>query len=155
MPKMPHPTCRCAEQFQVHQATSGEYKRVKSILNQARHPTFIGPDQIRQSIVNGGVTIFAYKGVDVAVGVLNPKYNVLTVLSVIAAHQGHGLGTACLRYLQANFARVIESAVPFFERNGYTAIGALKQGRTLRTQIMVRKDVLTLAGRIARIYSTV
>jgi hypothetical protein len=47
---------------------------------------------------------------------------------------------------------VLESAVPFFERNGYTAVGELKHGNRLNTQVMVKSSLIPLAGRIARIY---
>jgi hypothetical protein len=50
---------------------------------------------------------------------------------------------------------VLESAVPFFERNGYTAIGAMKYGNALKTQIMVKKSLLDLAGRVSRVFADV
>jgi GNAT superfamily N-acetyltransferase len=125
---------------------------VKALLNRGQHPTFIGRKQVAQSAGNGGVVMFVYRAKDVAVAVVNARLNVLTVLCVVPEHRRHGLGSACLEYLQCNFARVIEATVPFFERNGYTSIGEMKQGRSLKTQIMVRKDLLTLAGRVAKLY---
>ena len=89
---------------------------------------------------------------DLAIAIVNPKLNCLLVLNVVPSHRSHGLGAAVLRYLQCNFARVLESAVPFFERNGYTSRGKLKQGKTLKTQVMVKSTLLTLAGRVTAIY---
>lgn len=139
----------------MSQLKSTEYRRFKHVLNAAKHPTFIGRQQVASAIRNGGGLVFTFEGEDVAVALVNPRLNVIVVLSVTASHQGHGMGSAVLKYLQANFARVVESAAAFFERNGYVKIGELKQGRKLRTQIMVRKDLIGLAGRIARIFSTV
>jgi GNAT superfamily N-acetyltransferase len=110
---------------------------------------------VRQAIKNGGALMFTFAGEDVAVALINPRVNVLTVLCVVPEHRGHGMGGACLAYVQANFARVVESAVEYFVRHGYVAIGKMKQGRRLRTQIMVRKDLISLAGRINRIFSTI
>ena len=74
------------------------------------------------------------------------------VLNVEPHHRSHGLGTAILKYVQANFARVLESAVPFFERNGYICVGALKRGNSLNTQVMIKSSLIPLAGRIAKLY---
>jgi GNAT superfamily N-acetyltransferase len=103
---------------------------------------------------NGGVFVFQFANEDIAVAVVNPALNCLTVLNVAPEHRSHGLGAAILRYLQCNFARVMESAVPFFERNGYTARGPMKIGKSLKTQVMVKSSLLTLAGRVSKIYRT-
>jgi hypothetical protein len=42
--------------------------------------------------------------------------------------------------------------VPWFLARGYISLGEPKQGRRYRTQVMVRADLLPLAGRIARIF---
>lgn len=97
--------------------------------------------------------IFTFAGFDVAVAVVNPRYNCLLVLNVHPRHRSHGLGSALLAYLQCNFARVLESAIPFFERNGYTGIGEMKQGNSLNTQIMVKRSLLDLAGRVSRVFA--
>ena len=89
---------------------------------------------------------------DVAVAIVNPAINCLLVLCVHPEHRGHGLGGALLAYLQCNFARVLESAVPFFARNGYQAIGEPHSGKSLKTQVMIKSDLIPLAGRVARIY---
>ncbi len=58
--------------------------------------------------------IFVFVDEDVAVAVVNPAINTLLVLNVLPEHRSHGLGSAILRYLQCNFARVVEGAIPFF-----------------------------------------
>jgi len=87
------------------------------------------------------------------VSIVNPMKNVLLVLNVTPEHRSHGLGTAILRYVQANFARVLESAVPFFERNGYTCVGSLKHGNSLNTQVMIKSSLIPLAGRLCKLYA--
>ncbi len=96
--------------------------------------------------------VFTFEFEDLAVALINPKLNVLQVLCVIPAHRGHQLGSALIAYLNASFARVLESAVDFFARNGYQSIGEMKQGKMLKTQIMVKSSLIPLAGRIAAIY---
>lgn len=48
---------------------------------------------------------------------------------------------------------MLESAVPFFERNGYTKVGSLKRGNSLNTQVMIKSTLIALAGRISEIYA--
>jgi hypothetical protein len=48
---------------------------------------------------NGGATVFMFAGEDIAVTVVNPKFNTLLVLNVLPAHRKHGMGAAILRYL--------------------------------------------------------
>lgn len=97
--------------------------------------------------------VFSFGGKDVSVAVVNPAINTLLVLNIHPEHRGHGLGSALLRYLQCNFARVLESAIPFFERNGYQVVGSLKQGKSLKTQVMIKSALIPLAGRVARLYA--
>ncbi len=97
--------------------------------------------------------VFALDGQDVGVAIVNPSINTLLVLNVHPRHRSHGLGAAILRYLQCNFARVLESAVPFFERNGYKAMGQMHQGKSLKTQVMIKSSLIPLAGRVARLYT--
>jgi hypothetical protein len=101
---------------------------------------------------NGGVFVFRYDGEDIAAAIVNPRLNCLLVLNVVPGHRSHGMGGAILRFLQCNFARVLESAVPFFEHNGYTSRGKIKTGKRLKTQVMVKSTLLTLAGRVSGIY---
>jgi hypothetical protein len=140
--------CLCAEGFEAVQAHSDEYSRVKRILNRGKHPTFIGRQIVLISTRNGGCTIFRFAGEDIGVSVVNPMKNVMLVLNVDPRHRSHGLGSAILRYCVPNFARVLETAVPFFERNGYAKIGNLKRGNALNTQIMVKSSLIPLAGRL-------
>ena len=145
--------CPCAKGFEAVQARADEYRRVKQILNRGKHPTFIGRSFVLVSTRNGGCTIFRFGGEDIGVSIVNPMKNVLLVLNVDPKHRQHGLGTAILHYVQANFARVLESAVPFFERNGYTKVGSLKRGNSLNTQVMIKSSLIALAGRISAIHA--
>jgi hypothetical protein len=54
-------------------------------------------------------------------------------------------------YIKINWVRAVESAVPFFEKRGYTRVGEWKQGRTLRTGILVRTSLISLAGRLRKV----
>jgi GNAT superfamily N-acetyltransferase len=147
------PRCGCAEGFQAIQAKADEYDRVKTILNRGKHPTFVGRRLVLISTRNGGCTIFRHAGADIGVSIVNPMKNVLLVLNVIPEHRSHGIGSAILRYVQANFARVLESAVPFFERNGYSRVGAIKRGNSLNTQVMIKSSLIPLAGRLSILYN--
>ncbi len=118
------------------------------ILDRGKHPTFIGRSLVLRSTRNGGVTIFRFAHHDIALAIVNPSTNVLLVLNVDPHHRSHGLGTAILRYTQASFARVLESAVPFFERNGYTSTGELHRGKALNTRVMILSSLIPLAGRL-------
>jgi len=137
--------------FVALQGRSGEYPRAKRILNAGKHPTFIGRSLYSTAARNGGVTFFQVAGVDAAVAIVQPRTNCLLVLCVHPAFRKLGLGQAVVAYLAVNFARVIESAVPFFERCGYVSIGEMKQGKRWKTQIMVLKSVRDLAGRVAQL----
>ena len=105
---------------------------------------------MRRAVANGGVFIFQHAGEDVAVALVNPRLNSLLVLTVLPNHRSHGLGSAIIAYLQCNFARVLESAIPFFERQGYRQIGDLKAGVRFNTGIMVKSALIPLAGRLPR-----
>lgn len=142
--------CQCASSFLVH--PTSDYARIKALLNTGRHPTFIGRNLIRRCAMNGGCMIFSAGGQDVACAVVNPAINVLLVLNVHPDHRSHGLGGAILDYLKCNFARVLESAMPFFARNGYQAVGAMHQGKRWKTQVMIKSSLIALAGRVAQIY---
>lgn len=126
---------------------------MKAIIDRGKHPTFIGRKLVLSCTRNGGCTIFRFRGEDIAVSIVNPRSNVLLVLNVVPEHRSHGLGTAILRYVQANFARVLESALPFFQRNGYSPVGKLKRGNRLNTQVMIKSSLIPLAGRLTEIYA--
>ena len=100
---------------------------------------------------NGGALFFEFKNEVIAVSLINPSCGVLMALNVTPAHRSHGLGRAIVNYLVPNFARVIESRVGFFESLGYVKIGKPKPGQALKTNIMVRKALFGLAGRLQRL----
>lgn len=137
--------------FVVKLGRCEEYQRAKTILNKAKHPTFIGRLMLRRWADNGGLLFFQVAERDAAVALVNPKNNCLMALSVLPEHRGRGLGSAIINYLQCNFIRSTEERVPMFERLGYVAVSDWKQGRKLRTRILVKKSVMELAGRLKRL----
>lgn len=141
---------RCPE-FVAIQGRSHEYARAKAILNVGKHPTFIGRSLYAVSTRNGGATFFTVNGRDAAVALVQTRTNCLLVLCVVPAFRGRGLGQAIVAYLQCNFARVIDSAVPFFERCGFVSIGRAKMGKRWKTQVMCRRSLIELAGRVSRV----
>lgn len=135
--------------FTVALGRPEDYPRMKQILNRGRHPTFVGRMSVARQAIQGGLLFCQVEGQDAGVAVINVRQSTALVFCFLPSYQGQGLGTAFMNYLRPNFARVITDMVPFFEqRLGYTSIGEPKQGRTLRTQIMVRTELLTLAGRV-------
>lgn len=129
-----------------------EYARAKRLLNIGKHPTFIGRDMLYRSALNGGLFFFQKDGKDVAVAMINPRLNILTVMNVLPEMRAKGLGKFIVNFLKPNWVRAIDSAKEFFEKNGYVSIGEPKQGRRFLTQIMVRKNLLNLSTRINRLY---
>lgn len=129
-----------------------EYKRAKTILNAGRHPTFIGRDMVCRNAVQGGLIFAVVNGTDAAVSVINVRNSTLLVFCVHPAFRKCGLGSQFIQFLRPNFARVVESAVAWFERNGYKQVGNWKQGRILRTAIMVRGELIDFAGRAKSVY---
>jgi GNAT superfamily N-acetyltransferase len=103
---------------------------------------------------NGGLLFFCVASHDVAVAVINPRLSVLLVLNVHPDHRHHGLGSAILTFLCPNWVRSVQHVAPWFERHGYVRVGSPKQGRRYLTQIMVRRTLLTLAGRISASHAT-
>ncbi len=132
---------------------SSEYDRAKKILNAGRHPTFVGRDTVCRNALQGGLIFAAIDDADAGVAVVNVRTSTLLVLCVHPKYRKAGLGAALLEFLRPNFARVVESAVPWFARNGYIQLGDYKQGRSLRTAIMVRGGLTELCGRLATIYA--
>jgi GNAT superfamily N-acetyltransferase len=147
-------SCRCVDHWQPQAGRVGEYRRAKHIFNQGRHPTFLGPQQVNGMLALGGVWFAQLDGQDIAVAIVHPRRSVLIALNVMPAHRSHGLGARFLHYLAPNWARVIESKTAWFERQGFKSLGDPKQGRSLRTQIMVREDLIGLAGRLDARLST-
>ena len=142
-------SCGCAAGFTVVLAREGDYAEFKTVLSRGRHPAFIGRDLFERNARNGGALFYRFDTTNnVAVSLINARSGILIALNVVPQHRGHGLGGAILRFLVPNFARVVESKVPWFEANGYRAIGKLKQGISLRTQVMARAELFGLAGKI-------
>ena len=146
-------SCQCRIRFSVRIGRAEDYQQAKNILNRGHHPTYIGPHMVRRSARNGGLIFFDFHSERLAVAVINAHHNILLVLNVIPEHRSHGLGTAIMQYLQVNWVRAIESAVPFFEHLGYIKIGEPKQGRQFITWLMVRKDLIELSGRLRALLS--
>lgn len=129
------------------------YRRAKALLNAGRHPGYVGPQMTARAAIHGGLLFAVATGgarsQDAAVAVVNPRNSTLLVFNVRPRFRGEGVGAWFLEYLRPNFARVVESAVPWFQRRGYIPLGAAKQGRKLSTQIMVRQELIALSGRAA------
>lgn len=140
--------CKCRVEFVVRLARQDEYAEFKRLLDVGKHPTFIGREMFSKNANNGGALFYIFAGGIVAASLINPKNGVLLVLNVHPQHRGHGLGGTIINFLMPNFARVLETKVPWFEKNGYVSIGRLKSGLKLKTQIMIRKNLLTLAGNL-------
>ena len=117
-------TPRCPD-FVAEQGRANEYRRAKAILNHGKHPTFIGRSLYATCARNGGVCFFRVGSTDAAVAMIGMRTNCLLVLCVEPHFRRLGLGAAALAYLQCSFARVVESAVPWFERQGFISIGEI------------------------------
>ena len=141
---------RCPD-FIAVQGRTNEYRRAKAILNVGRHPTFVGRGLYGSCARNGGAIFFTVDGQDAAVALISARSNCLLVLCVAPAFRNRGLGAAVVAYCQVSFARVIESAVPFFERCGFISVGEPKMGKRWKTQIMCLKSLTELAGRLSRL----
>ena len=131
-----------------------DYAIFKTALNAGRHPGFVGRENFCRCAENGGALIFFGADEQVAVALMNPKKNSLIALNVQPRFRGKGFGKMCLEYLKPNWVRAIESSIPFFESMGFWRVGALKVGQTLKTAIMVRRDLIGLAGRLGNILRT-
>lgn len=143
--------CSCALDFVPRVGRAHEYHQLKRVLDRAYFPTFIGRQSVQMQVPNGGVTLYEYAGDTIGATVINVNLGILNVLAVVPEHQGHHLGRAILAYTRPNFARVIEQKVGWFEAHGYTSLGAMHMGRRFRTQVMVRGELMQLAGRARRL----
>ena len=140
--------------FTIEIGAPQAYARAKSILNAGRHPVFIGPNMVARSARQGGL-LFAVvrRGQiprDAAVALVNVRTSTLLVLNVHPHFRGAGLGSKFLEFLRPNFARVLATTVPWFQQRDYAPLGEPRMGRSLLTQVMVRQELLGLAGRMAR-----
>lgn len=136
--------------FLVTLGRPDEYRRAKRLLDQGKHPTFVGRDTVTRQARQGGLLFARADDRDVAVAVVNVRRQVLLVMNVHPDWRGTGAGSWFLEFVRPNWVRAVESAVPWFEQRGYTPIGALKHGRALNTQVMVRSGLMELAGRVSK-----
>jgi len=143
--------CNCSKAFSVKLCRPQDYKIFKRILDQGNHPAFIGRDTFERNAVQGGALIYEFENEPAACSLIGIHFGSLVALNVSKKHRGHGLGQAIVNFLMPNFARVIEDRISFFEKCGYVKIGDLKNGITLKTQIMVRQNLIGLAGRLQRL----
>ena len=47
----------------------------------------------------------------------------------------------------------MEHKVKYFKKQGYKQIGKFKKGKSLRTAIMVKERLITMAGRLRKIFN--
>lgn len=142
--------------FTIEIAAPSAYPRAKSLLNAGRHPVFIGPNMVARSARQGGL-LFAvvrrgHHSHDAAVALLNVRTSTLLVLNIHPHFRGVGLGSSFLEFLRPNFARVLATTVPWFQQRHYSPLGEPQMGRRLLTQVMVRRELLGLAGRVAQYF---
>ncbi|GAG93987.1 unnamed protein product [marine sediment metagenome] len=142
--------CKCAKTFEVILARTTEYKDFKKILNRGVHPTFIGKNCFVVNATNGGALFYKFQDKIIAVSLVNPRLGVLLALNVLKEHRSHGLGSAIVDFLMPNFVRVVEDKIYWFEKQGYLSVGKIKQGIKLKTQVMVRKKLLSLVGNLKK-----
>jgi GNAT superfamily N-acetyltransferase len=126
-----------------------EYRRAKRLLDLGHHPTFIGRGCVERNAIQGGLIFAQLEKQDVAVAVIGIRNGTLLVLNVHPLFRSRGIGSQLLGFLRPNFARVIESRVAWFESMGYAPLGAMKKGRVYKTQIMVRKELMSIAAKLA------
>ena len=120
---------------------AGDYERAKTILNKARHPGFVGRELFYRCATTGVVCVATLDGIDLGVAMIAKEK--LQALSIIAAGQGKGVGTALMRRLQPRWVSSIADRVSFFERCGYKPFGAPKVGQNGKhaTQLIERGEV--------------
>ena len=144
--------CDCSQSFDVILGRVDDYKAFKKALDKSRYPTFVGRNMYSRCASNGGAFFYVFNDNNIAVSLINPHHGVFLALGVIREHQSHGLGKAITNFLAPNFVRVIGKNIPFFEALGYKSIGEPKQGIKLKTQLMVREKLLSLAGRLSSVW---
>lgn len=147
----PRTDCGCARGFRLEQGRAADARRAKRALDVGKHPAYLSVARLESASRKGGVFYAVFDGMDLGVAVIRPAVSSLTALNIHPEHRSHGLGGALLRWVAPNWARVIESAVPWFEQHGFEAIGPPRQGRRHKTFVMVRSDLIRLAGRLDRL----
>jgi GNAT superfamily N-acetyltransferase len=131
-----------------------DYVVFKRVLDRGKHPAFVGRETFGRQTRNGGALMYLLDDQIVAVSLVNAHHGVLLALNIVPQHRGHGIGSAIVNFLMPNFARVVSDKVGWFEKRGYVKVGSEKMGRSLKTQIMVRRELLSLAGRLNRLQKT-
>lgn len=149
-------TCECATRFVVRLAYPSDYPEFKRIIDKGRYPGFMGRSTMQSNAVNGGALFYHVESEPdpIAVSLINPHLSVSLAIAVVPAHQRHGLGTAIVEYLRPNFRRVIlenESWIRRCKTSKYEPIGTPHKGRKFLTQLMVRSELIDIAGRAARV----
>jgi len=135
-------------QYRVLCGDSVSYRRVKRMLDKGKHPAFIGRDMFSRCAVNGGVILARLDERDVAVAIVNPRLNILLALNVLPEFRNRSIGKMFVSFLKCNWARVIESSVPWFEGQGYVKVGSPKKGRAITTFVMIKKNIITMGDRL-------
>ena len=146
----PKTKCLCQSESQVSGMVLDDYKAAGRFLSRNEYPAWFGPMAFHRYITNGGGFWFHYQGIPVGVGILNPRLSSLGALAVAKEHRGHGLGTAIVEFLQPNFVRAVEDKVLYFEKLGFVPVGKMKKGIRLKVQVMCRKSLFHLAGRLKK-----
>lgn len=129
-----------------------QYSELKTVADVCRHPSFLGRKQFSRCAINGGAFLFLWHETVVAFALVDAKKNNLLAFGVVPKYRGQRIGETCIKYLNCNFARVLESAVPFFEKCGYQKLGELKKGKRLYTAVMVKKNLSDRCGRLRSIF---
>lgn len=144
-------TCECTTAFQVRLGREADGKEFKRYADKWGYPTFLGPSVLNRSAKNGGMFFFEVDGECVAVFLANAINSTGLALAVDPTHRAHGMFRTVMEYVRPNFVRVIDKFVPLFTRIDYRPLGEPKQGRKFKTQVMVRGELMELAGRVAQL----
>jgi GNAT superfamily N-acetyltransferase len=118
-----------------------EYDRAKAVLNKAKHPGFVGRELFFRCATSGVCCLAVVDGQDMGVALIAKGR--LQALSIIAAAQGKGVGSALMQRLKPEWVQSIAARVSFFEKLGYKAFGPAKIGQNGKhaTQLMQRGEM--------------
>lgn len=113
-----------------------DYERAKRVFDAAKHPGFIGRELVFRAAKQGQAVIAVLEGADVGVALVAKEK--LLALSVALSAQGRGIGPALMRHTKPAWVSAIETRVGFFEKLGYSRVGAPKVGQNGKhaTQLM-------------------
>jgi GNAT superfamily N-acetyltransferase len=98
-----------------------DYDRAKTVLNRAKHPSFVGRELYYRCATAGTCTIAVLDGVDVGVALVTKDK--LQAMSVITAAQGRGVGAQLLARVKPRWVNAIAEKAPWFEARGYRRVG--------------------------------